>query len=117
MQAFIAHFQTSGSPHNQNIPVDWKQKDGPIQATPITQQPSHGTNNAGQDADMAAPPDPLLEVPEVTTSIESANMSFIDTPAFDDESLQGSTALDAPIRGHPGMSHVAWSKSDMKKQC
>ena len=116
MQAFIAQFQLSGFSH-PNLSVDRKRKDIPAQEPHISRRPSHGTNNAGGDTDMATPPDPGSEVPGVNTSFESANMSFIDTPNYDDESHQGSQTLDAPPRSHLGMSHIARSKSDMKKQC
>ena len=117
MQAFITHFQHSANLPTTSFPQDGKRKDSPAQTPHISKRPSHGTNNAGKDTEMAAPPDPLLEPQAANQSFESANMSVIETQYYDDESVQGSLALDAQSMSQQGVPHATRSKSDMKKQC
>ena len=70
-----------------------------------TWRASSSINNAGEDTDMATPPDPILGQQDVNTSFESAHMLDIGC-AYDEESLLDTPAPKSHSQGQQGISHV-----------
>ena len=114
MYAFMSQFQQSAPPATGAQPPDRKRKDVPASPLHGTQRSSHSSNNAGEDAEMAIPPDPRLQSPQdVNGSFDSAlMMEFADNIDEADSNPQ----LLPPESGPTKHSHVTRSKSAMKKE-
>ena len=117
LHTLLSQFQPKGSHLTGSTPPLRKRKDIPAVQTHIDSRPSKGTNNAGEDTDMSAPPDPHSANHDVNTSFDSVHMSDnIDTSFYDEESLQESHAPHT-YTSPTGPAHATQSKSDMKKEC